>query len=824
MPIDERGTGQRSSTSPLPQMKPRPLAHAVSSALCGLALCAATLPGAALAQAATAPAAQGERQRFSIAAGPLAPALRSLASAANLLLSFTPTQTEGRSTQGIEGAYTPQAALAALLAGTGLQAVALDNGAYVLRAAPPARPAAADEVGAVLPTVTVTAASEREHADGPVNGFVARRSATGTKTDTPLIEVPQSVSVIGREELDARGAQSVMEALRYVPGVLVDSYGVETRGTEWALMRGFDSNATSTLVDGLRLTQSNWIAFQTETYGLERIEVLRGPASVSYGQVEAGGTIHRISKRPDANAPREVAVQTGSYGRKQVSADVGGALNDDGSLQYRLVGLALDSDNQLRFANGPRANNERLYVAPSLTWKPNADTTLTVLAESLSNVSKGFSIYVVRNNQNTGLLRGDPDHLRYDQDQQKIGYQLEHRLNGTWTLRQNVRLARSTVENHFINQLGAPVGNLLARSARYGDDRLRQNAVDTNLQARFGQGRVTHTVLAGVDWSDAHSDYREFHAAPGSTPPLNLDAPVYGVAMPPADQLMISRTIDSRLLGLYLQDQIKFDQRWVFTLGGRSDEVTTRTFNRRNNLADRQRDRAFSGRAGLTYLAPNGLAPYLSYAESFVPQSLKTSAGAPYKPTRGQQWEVGVKYQPEKSEHLFTAALFDLTKSNVETYDPTTDDYLQTGQIRSRGLELEAKARLARGLDLYAAYTYNDVEVSRSLGADLGKTPIQVPRQMASVGFDYALAGALQGFSVGAGVRYVGRRYDDALNTRSTDPFTLVDAALRYDHGRWRYALNVANLFDKTYVASRAYGGYYPGSERSFTLSARYRF
>lgn len=801
--------------------QPRPLVHAVSMALCGLAFCAA-VPGAAQAQAVALPI-QNERQNFSIPAGPLAPALRSLASSGNVLLTFTASQTDGKSTRGIDGAYTPQAALAALLAGTGLQAVALDNGGYVLRAAPVARPAAED-VGAVLPTVTVSAAMDREQANGPVVGYVARRTATGTKTDTALIEVPQSISVIGREELDARGAQSVMEALRYVPGVAVDSYGVETRGTEWALMRGFDSNATSTLVDGLRMPQSNWIIFQTETYGLERIEVLRGPASVSYGQVEAGGTIHRISKRPDANAPREVTVQTGSYGRKQIAADVGGALNDDGTLQYRLVGLALDTDNQFKYANGQRAGNERLYVAPSLTWRPTTDTTLTILAEAQRNVDKGFSIYVVRNNQNTGLLRGDPDHLRYEQDQQRLGYELEHRINDTWTLRQNFRHARSTVENHFINQLGAPVGNLLSRSARYGDDSLRQTAMDTNVQASFGEGRVTHTVLAGVDWSDAHSDYSEFHAAPGTTPPLNLDAPVYGVAFPLADVPMINRTIDTRQWGLYLQDQIKFDQRWVVTLGGRQDEVQTRSFNRLNSAADRQRDSAFSGRAGLTYLAPNGLAPYVSYAESFVPQSLKTSAGEPYKPTRGTQWEMGVKYQPAGAQSLFTAAVFDLTKSNVESYDPVTDDYFQTGKIRSRGLELELKKRLLRGLDLYAAYTYNDVKVTESTDIDLGKSPIQVPRQLASVGIDYALPGALQGFSVGAGVRYVGKRFDDAANTRFTPAFTLVDAAIRYDQGAWRYALNVANLFNKTYAASRAYGGYYPGAERSFTLTARYRY
>lgn len=751
-------------------------------------------------------------------AQPLSAALAALSSQTGVQVLAAGELVAGRSAPAVSGKMSARQALERLLEGSGLQAQASASGVLTVHS-PPVKPEEA-----VLPAVQVKAKAYREDALGPVSGLVAGRSVTATKTDTPLIEVPQSISVIGRDEMDARGAQSVMEALRYVPGVAVDSYGVETRGTEWALMRGFDANDTSTLVDGLRLAQSTWINFQTEAYGLERIEVLRGPASVTYGQVEAGGTIHRFSKRPDANAPQELLLQTGTYGRKQIAADLGGSFNADGTVLYRLVGLALDTDNQMKYANGDRGSNERFYLAPSLTWRPAPGTTLTLLGEMQRNVTKGFSIYVVRNNQNTGLLRGDPDHLRYVQRQSQLGYQLDHRVNDIWTLRQNFRYAQSSVGNHYINVGGPLAGSILPRSARYGDDHLHQVAVDTHLQGRFNHGAVSHTVLAGLDWNNAESDYEEFHAAPGTTPSLDLDAPAYGIAFPAADVLRTSRTIHTRQLGLYLQDQIKFDERWVLTLGGREDLVKTLTNDRLNTLSDRQRDRAFSGRAGLTYLGNNGVAPYVSYAESFVPQNLKTSAGEAYKPTRGKQWEVGVKYQPAGGQSMFTAALFDLTKTHVETYDPATDDYVQTGEIRSRGLELEAKTRLARGLDLYGAYTYNDVEVTNSLDVDLGKVPLQVPRQLASAGIDYALTGSLQGISVGAGVRYVGKRYDDVENTKSTPSFTLVDAALRYEHGPWRWALNVANLFDKDYVASRAYGGYYPGAERTVTLTARYRF
>lgn len=776
------------------------------------------IPGVGQAEPAAATRSTEASQHYSIAAGSLASALRSLASSANVLLTFTDEQTAGKTTAGIAGQYTLPAALSALLAGTGMQAVQVSGGGYVLREAP--------EVGvSTLPEMAVKASREpEEKATGPVHGYAAKRSAAATKTDTPIIETPQSISVVGRQEMDARGVQSVMEALRYVPGVAVDTYGVETRGSEWALMRGFDSNNTSTLVNGLRLARSTWINFQTEAYGLERVEVLRGPASVTYGQVEAGGTINRVSKQPDLNMKNELMLQSGTYGRTQLAADVGGVLNEDGTLLYRMVGVALDTDNQLKFANGDRAGNERLHVAPSLKWQPSENTTLTVLAELQRNINDGFSVYVMRNGQNTGLLRGDPKYLRYDQRQTQLGYQFEHKFNDSWALRQNFIHAQASLDNHYINQLGAPVGNLLQRSARYADDSLHQTAVDTHIQANLGNAWIAHQVLLGVDWSDADASYKEFHAAAGATPALNLDNPIYGVPFPSADVLKISRTTNTQQLGVYLQDQIKVNQRWVMTLGGRYDTVDIDTHNRLAEVKDSQRDHAFSGRAGLSYLADNGIAPYVSYGESFMPQNLKTSAGAFYQPTRGRQWEAGVKYQPADGKSLFTAAWFDLTKSNVETYDVKIDDYRQTGKVRSRGLELEARGEVLDRLNIYSAYTYNDVKVTKSTDVDLGKTPIQVPRYLVSVGLDYAFGGILHGLSMTAGVRYVGKRYDNADNTQSTPSYTLVDAGARYRHGAWLVALNIANLFDKEYVASQAYGGYYPGAERNTLLTAKYFF
>lgn len=768
----------------------------------------------AWAQAAAAPV------DINVAAQPLSSALAALSSQTGVQVFAAGNLVAGKSAPAVSGKLTPQQALEKLLAGSGLQAQASGNGNLTVHPGP------VEGADHTLPEVKVRAPAFQEEATGPVSGFVARRSQTGTKTDTPLIEVPQSISVIGRNELDARGAQSVMEALRYVPGVAVDTYGVETRGTEWLLIRGFNAMGTNNLVDGLRMGQSTQVAFWTETYGLERIEVLRGPASVTYGQVEAGGTINRVSKRPTSDAVREIELQTGSFGRKQAAADFGGALNSDGTLLYRLVGLALDTENQIQYKNGDRATNKRQFLAPSLTWKPSASTQVTLLGQVQHDVATGFSFNVVRaNGENTGVLRGDPKYLRYGQNQRWLGYEAEHSFNDNWTVRQKYRHAEATLDNRLINpgSLGL-VGDIYDRNARRQLDKVSQDIVDTHVQGRFKHGDIEHTVLAGLDWTSIETDFKQFKAINGTTPTLNLSAPVYGVPMPATPEALSNQAVESKQIGFYLQDQVKLDQRWVVTLGGRQDKAKKQSINRMpSGVTTHQTDEAFSGRAGLTYLADGGVAPYVSYAESFMPQTIQLGDGSLSDPATAKQWELGVKYQPSGSETLLTAAWFDLTKGNVVTNDLATSKNVQTGEVRSKGLELEAKTRVVRNVYLHGAYSYNAVKITKSRNTDLGKTPIQVPRQMASLGLDWSLTGALEGFSVGAGTRYVGKQFDNLANTQTTRSYTLVDAAVRYGQGPWSVALNVANLFDKEYVASHA-SGYFPGAERTFTLTAKYRF
>lgn len=755
---------------------------------------------------------------ITIAAQPLGAALNELARQAGLQLLFVPALVAGKVAPAVSGTLTPQQALDRLLVGSDLIAVKEGN-TLVVKA-----PSSATD-NKTLPVVTVTASSDPETAIGPVKGFVATLSSTATKTDTPLIETPQSISVITRDEMDARGFQNVMDAVRYTPGVLPENWGVDFRGREWLLMRGFDAKDGSSYLDGLQQGRVGFIAMRKDSYGLERVDVLRGPSSVLFGQGDAGGIINRVSKRPSANAENEIEVQAGNYGRKQLAVDVGGALDSEDKLRYRLVGLGLDTDTQLQYATGQRVNMQHSFIAPSLLWKPTADTSLLVMADIYHDNNGGAPVYVARaDGSNSGVLDGDPRFLKYNYHQSSIGYEFEHLLNSAWAVQQNFRYSVGSLSNRRLNGGGIESdGYTYTRTPMFADQSLHQTLLDTRAIGKFSTDSATHTVLVGVDWNRRVGQSKDYQ---GAADERDLRSPTLGDVPAAPTSLVEDYRETSRQTGLYLQDQIKFAERWIFTLGGRYDSVDYSYADAVTQSTLLQRDHAFSSRAGMAYLLPNGVSPYLSYSESFTPQMGTDYSGKHFDPSRGKQYEVGVKYHPAGRKILLTAALFSLDKTNVQTTDPVHQDYyVLTGAIRSRGVELEAKTELARGLDLIAAYSLANVKVTASNDGDVGRMPIQIPRQTASAWLDYAFSGqSHQGWSVGGGVRYVGQRYNDSANTQAEPAYTLLDLALRHEHGPWRFAININNVTNKKYYASRAYGNFYSGAERLVVASLKYRF
>ncbi|SDW37436.1 TonB-dependent siderophore receptor [Nitrosomonas communis] len=689
----------------------------------------------------------------------------------------------------------------------------------------------------VLPAVTV-----KGKASDQINGYAAKRSMTGTKTDTPIIEIPQSISVVTRDELDMRSVQNFTEALRYTPGVTTDNFGFQGTGFENIFLRGFDGLTNANFRDGLSNAAQGLFfgSYITDPYGLERIDVLRGPSSVLFGRGDAGGIVNRVTKRPTADPIREIELQYGNFDRKRVAADLGFA-NKDGTLMFRLVTLGLDTDTQVKFPNtgGDRAFNRRFYIAPSVTWRPTVNTTITLMGDVLNNRTNAAAFYLAAPDGNrTNVLFGDPDFVKYSTNQSSFSYQIEHHFNEMFTARQNFRHTDQDGRfNDFFplgyNTVDQPT--LQDRSAFSTRERLNQTVIDTHLQTKLNTGPVHHTMLTGVDWNVTSASLKFFEGnQDGSvTPGIDILNPVYSLPIAKPDILGIHAKQKINQFGVYIQDQIRYDENWILTLSGRYDRVHSTDNDLLSAVTTKAKQDAFTGRAGLTYRFANGIAPYVSYSQSFLPQPGFDSSNNPFDPTRGTQYEVGIKFQPVGGRSLYTLALFDLTKTNVLTRDPN-DPFrsLQTGEIGSRGAELEAKAELLPGLlpglNFIGSFTYQEVTVTKSNDTNLDKMPILVPNTMASAWLDYSFRSLgiewLRGLGIGGGVRYVGRVYNDPENTSTTSAFTLFDATLRYDYGPWVFNINASNIFNNKYVSSQLAGNFFLGTERTVVGTLKYRF
>lgn len=760
------------------------------------ALGCAILPVALSGRPAQAQSARAHD--FNIASQPLNRALRALADQSGVQLAYRTAIASGAVTPAVRGTMTTEQALARLLAGSGLRYSFTNANTVTILGDSAGRGGAAVEGALALDTIEV----QGENARGPVDGLVAHRTASGTKTDTPILEVPQSISVVGRTQMERQAATSVTEVLRYVPGVVVETYGPDPKGYDWVYMRGFNAQSSSDFRDGLRQSSISYSFFRTEPYALERVEVLRGPSSSLYGQSDAGGLINKVSKRPRDKAHYQVELQGGSYDRLQGAFDIGGPIDASGTLLYRLIGVARDSNTQFKYPNGTERGDDRLYLAPSITWKLSADTRLTLYGEVLSDRSGGSALYA-RAPGGRWWSVGDPNFDKFKQDQQTLGYEFEHRFNDVWTLRQNARFGHTETLLKATQGYWADPPGVIARRTRTFDENMNAFVSDTQLEAKFATGPLSHTALFGFDNNFVDANVRGWQTPWGSTL-LDPNNPVYGIAMPDPRTAGTPFQIYRQKLaqfGLYAQDQIRWSN-WILTLGGRYDRIDVKTDDRLTMTRSDRADGHFSGRAALTYLTGFGLAPYVSYAEAFVPTLGLDARGQTMEPSSSRQYEVGVKYEPAGWNALFTAALFDLTKTNATVY--TANGAEPIGRTNSRGFEIEAKISLAQGLDFTGSYTYADVEVEvGASAAQRGKRPMLVPAHTASGWLNYTFQdGALKGLGLGAGVRYVGQTYGDALNTVKVAPWTVVDAGASYKWRNATFALNAANLFDRKYFTT----------------------
>lgn len=762
-------------------------------------------------------AAQEEAMPFEIPAQPLASALDAFAEQAHVQMLYKAETVEGVRSAPVSGRYPPEQALKNLLQGTGLS---FQSGGpnTVTVIAPVVGPTSAihpttDQPPAQkpvkVPEVLVKDVRERDD----TKSYVAEESTTATKTDTPLIEVPQSISVITRKQMMDRNVQTIDEVLRYSAGVAADTFGSNLLNNN-ILIRGFSVAPNGMYLNGLQLSGATGFSpWRPEPYGAQRVEVLRGPASVIYGMAPAGGLINFESKRPTAAPLHEIWLQAGSYDRYQGNFDLSDKVDENGTWRYRLTGVIRESGTQTDFVR-----NDRLFFAPAVTWTPRHDTSITVLGfYQKDTVGQGQGLLpmsgTLRGNPNGKLpvnrFGGEPSFMTDELRQYSFGYILEHRLNTVWSLRQNLRYSNLAGKNRGVVGNGLdptdPTQATLLRSAYHFTNNVSVFQVDTQAHARFSNGPVGHTLLLGVDYLKfTFKNPGTFGAAPS----INIFNPVYS---PSFAQLLspftagTDPTTKADQVGLYVQDQIKFYDRLVLTLSGRQDFYTSITTNSLANSTASEDQGRFSGRAGLSYLFPIGIAPYVVYSRSFEPLRSTNIFGQPFRPIIGKLLEAGVKYIPTDKEFSVTAAVFDLRQENSLTPDPTNPlNSLQTGEIRHRGIELEGATSVGPGLDLIAAYTYLDTTILRSNAGDQGNRNTNVPMHQATLWGKYTVqAGPFSGVGLGTGVRYIGNTFGDTANTIRIPSYVLLDAVVDYAwNKRWQLAVNANNVLDKTFVST----------------------
>ena len=692
-----------------------------------------------------------------------------------------------------------------------------------------------------LNPVVVNAGNGGEDASGTgkVKGVVAKKTKTGSKSATDITEVPQSVSVIGRQEMDDQGAQKADEALRYTAGVFTQPYGSDT-DTNWMFIRGFQATAEGVYLDGLQLYSYAFGGFYVDSFGLERVEVLKGPASVLYGGSNPGGVVNYVGKRPTFERQRYAETGINDAGTAYLGFDVGDTANNN-TVAYRMTGKIAGGNGYTDNQNGWRG-----IISPSITWKPDEQTSLTLHA-NLTYIDEnhngdnflpydGTVVDRIVGGVNYGRIRpgvnlSEPAIDYYERKQGSIGYEFEHTFDNDWTVRSNARFigTRNQELSVYPNGWGPALApDQLSRINWEHDTSASSFLIDNQAEGKVETGPLEHTLLAGLDYRYYTIDNKQmYNLWDPNANPINPFNPVYGTALSPRE-LQTNEEFTLKTVGVYVQDQIRFGDGWLTTLNGRYDHASLALDNGPTywgTSPDLSTSYGkFSGRAGIAYEFDNGLTPYASIASFFNPIVGKDGVtGDLFEPETGTQYEVGLKYRPSFVDGLFTLSLFDLTRENVPTYmSPFAQ--IQTGEVRSRGFEAEAKINVTEDFRVTGAVTAYDVDVTKAdpySAGTIGKTPAGVPEVQASLSADYTFRGDAwyDGVSIGGGLRHVGKSWADTVNTLAVPAVTLADVKLGYNKDNWGVDLNVTNLFDKTYVAScQSPTACYYGEGRAFKL------
>ena len=650
-------------------------------------------------------------------------------------------------------------------------------------------------------------AQEQAQDDGVLDEIVvvADTARTGTKTETKLTEIPQSISVVTADMFNERGSVNFQDVFRYSAGVSTEREGIDTRGDSFAA-RGFTA---AQYLDGLNRTPEFVYGARTEVFTLERAEILRGPSAVLYGAGGAGGLLNAVSKRPKEDFAAEFGIQFGSDERMQLMADVTGGITD--TVSGRLVGLYRDGELQPE----GQADDRRL-IMPSITWRPTVDTDITALVlyqkdelgtQTLLPGTNTIYSSSARPELPIDFFAGDDGFNRMNTDHLSGTLMVDHDFNESVSYSGRLRYFDHDVDYGEVWGVftfeDAVDGTQLAREFFVLDEVYQVLNADNNVRFQFTTGPFEHNVLLGVDYTEFKQDRREGFSCGGFTSvvcsgfvpdPLDLSNPNNDTGF--VGEFTNAYETRSTQTGFYLQDQIRYKDRLSLVLGVRRDKATSS----RNGVQEDPNE-ATSVRVGAIVDVGFGFSPYVGYSESFQPVFGGDFFGNPYKPQEGKQYEAGVKWQPDAST-LLTFSLFDIEESNRLTGDPDNlQNQIQTGEIEATGYEIEATTYLFDALRLTAAYSDTDAEVTEDNDGREGLKVVNLPERLASFWAMYHFADTRDwSLRTGVGVRYVDSKLDDP-NVLETPSATLVDASVDGRYRDWRLMLSITNLLDKEHYA-----------------------
>ena len=647
-------------------------------------------------------------------------------------------------------------------------------------------------------------------------GYNSSNATTATRTDTPLRDIPQSIQVIPQQVLEDQRIERLGDALQNVSGVLqAGNYNGTPAGG--FIIRGF--NQSGNFRNGLR--DNGFFSFP-DFANIERVEVLKGPASILFGQVEPGGIVNIVTKQPLSEPYYSVDFAVGNYSYYRPSFDISGPLNAERTVLYRLNVAYQNSESFRDFVD-----TERIVIAPALTWEIGDNTTLDLDFEYIHNdspVDRGLT--VLSDNSlalpiNTNYSYPSLDTSR--QDFYRGGYRFEHRFTDTWRIRNNFFVSFFDRRGDAVYEDGDLIDDRFIPRGFYDEQNIGQNySVQTDLIGDFNTGSIAHQLLLGFDFN-RNTDFYNFRFA--RLPNNDIFNPVNDVPRP--TDLSNPESFSSRIdtWGIYLQDQITLLDNLKLLTGGRFDLSTQ---NNLNTPRSEQFSDAFSPRVGIVYQPIPPISLYASYSTSFVPAIGRSVSNDLFEPTEGRQFEVGVRGELLDGRLSANLAAFDITKSNVLTDDLDNPGFsIQVGEQRSQGIELDVIGEILPGWNIIATYAYTDARVTEDNRIPTGNRLNNSAQHIASLWTTYQIQnGGLQGLGGGLGFFFVGNRPGDDLNTFELPSYFRTDATIFYEHDQWRAALNIRNLFDIEYYENSTLGriGVYPGAPFTIIGSLKYEF